>query len=126
MNGRQREHDERSAPPAEEIEREQEVDRVAEAQRRGDEPRRAGDQTPKTERGAQPCPEARDCLPLATDARGTIGVAAAAARAMRELVIDGTRITDDGDCYVIAEIGHNHQGSVEPAQQLFVAALTVA
>jgi sialic acid synthase len=41
---------------------------------------------------------------------------------MRELVIDGTRITDDGDCYVIAEIGHNHQGSVEQAQQLFVAA----
>ena len=41
---------------------------------------------------------------------------------MRELVIDGTRITDDGDCYVIAEIGHNHQGSVERAQQLFVAA----
>jgi N-acetylneuraminate synthase/sialic acid synthase len=41
---------------------------------------------------------------------------------MRELLIDGTRITDDGDCYVIAEIGHNHQGSVEQAQQLFVAA----
>jgi N-acetylneuraminate synthase/sialic acid synthase len=41
---------------------------------------------------------------------------------MRELVIDGTRITDDGDCYVIAEIGHNHQGSVELAQELFVAA----
>jgi sialic acid synthase len=41
---------------------------------------------------------------------------------MRELVIDGTRISDDGDCYVIAEIGHNHQGSVEQAQQLFLAA----
>ena len=41
---------------------------------------------------------------------------------MRELLIDGTRITDDGDCYVIAEIGHNHQGSVEQAQRLFVAA----
>jgi N-acetylneuraminate synthase/sialic acid synthase len=41
---------------------------------------------------------------------------------MRELVIDGTRITDDGDCYVIAEIGHNHQGSVEQAQELFAAA----
>ena len=41
---------------------------------------------------------------------------------MRELVIDGTRITDDGDCYVIAEIGHNHQGSVETAEKLFVAA----
>jgi sialic acid synthase len=41
---------------------------------------------------------------------------------MRELLIDGTRIADDGDCYVIAEIGHNHQGSVEQAQQLFLAA----
>ena len=41
---------------------------------------------------------------------------------MRELVIDGTRISDDGDCYVIAEIGHNHQGSVEQAQQLFLSA----
>jgi sialic acid synthase len=37
---------------------------------------------------------------------------------MRELVIDGTRITDGGDCYVIAEIGHNHQGSVEQAREL--------
>ncbi len=41
---------------------------------------------------------------------------------MRELVIDGTRITDDGDCYVIAEIGHNHQGSVEKARELILAA----
>jgi sialic acid synthase len=41
---------------------------------------------------------------------------------MRELVIDGTRISDDAGCYVIAEIGHNHQGSVEQAQQLFLAA----
>jgi sialic acid synthase len=38
--------------------------------------------------------------------------------AMRELVIDGTRIDDDGDCYVIAEIGHNHQGEVEKAKDL--------
>ena len=41
---------------------------------------------------------------------------------MRELVIDGTRITDGGDCYVIAEIGHNHQGSVEKARELILAA----
>ncbi len=54
--------------------------------------------------------------------RGTIGGAAPAATAMRELVIDGTRITDDGDCYVIAEIGHNHQGSVEKARELILAA----
>ena len=37
---------------------------------------------------------------------------------MRELVIDGTRISDDADCYVIAEIGHNHQGSVEQAREM--------
>jgi N-acetylneuraminate synthase/sialic acid synthase len=37
----------------------------------------------------------------------------------RELVIDGVRIADDTECYVIAEIGHNHQGSVEQAKELF-------
>ena len=41
---------------------------------------------------------------------------------MRELVIDGRRIADDTDCFVIAEIGHNHQGSVERARELFVLA----
>lgn len=40
----------------------------------------------------------------------------------RALIIDGTRVHDDGDCYVIAEIGHNHQGSVEKAKELFRAA----
>jgi N-acetylneuraminate synthase/sialic acid synthase len=41
---------------------------------------------------------------------------------MREIVIDGVRISDDSDCYVIAEIGHNHQGSLETAKELFRAA----
>jgi len=41
---------------------------------------------------------------------------------VRELVIDGRRISDDTSCFVIAEIGHNHQGSLERAQELFVAA----
>jgi sialic acid synthase len=40
----------------------------------------------------------------------------------RELTIGSTRVHDDGDCYVIAEIGHNHQGSVERAKDLFRAA----
>jgi sialic acid synthase len=40
----------------------------------------------------------------------------------RELYIGGERISDDGDCYVIAEVGHNHQGSVEQAMRLFEAA----
>jgi sialic acid synthase len=37
----------------------------------------------------------------------------------RELHIDGRRIADDTDCYVIAEIGHNHQGDLDKARQLF-------
>ena len=41
---------------------------------------------------------------------------------MRELVIEGRRIDDDGACYVIAEIGHNHQGDVEKAKDLIRAA----
>jgi N-acetylneuraminate synthase/sialic acid synthase len=41
---------------------------------------------------------------------------------VRELTIDGRSISDDTGCFVIAEIGHNHQGSVEKAQQLLVAA----
>ncbi len=40
----------------------------------------------------------------------------------RELVIDGARIADDTDCYVIAEIGHNHQGDLEQCKRLFLAA----
>lgn len=42
--------------------------------------------------------------------------------AVRELEVDGRRISDEGECYVIAEIGHNHQGSVEKARQLIAAA----
>ena len=41
---------------------------------------------------------------------------------MRELTIDGRRIADDTPCFVIAEIGHNHQGSVERARELIRAA----
>lgn len=40
----------------------------------------------------------------------------------RELAIDGFTISDSGDCYIIAEIGHNHQGSLEKAKQLFKSA----
>ena len=38
---------------------------------------------------------------------------------MRKLVIDGKTITDDGDCFVIAEVGHNHQGKLETAKEMF-------
>jgi sialic acid synthase len=41
---------------------------------------------------------------------------------MRRLVIDGVEIGDDQPCYVIAEVGHNHQGDVEQAKRLIDAA----
>jgi len=41
---------------------------------------------------------------------------------VRELVLGGRRISDESDCFVIAEIGHNHQGSLEKAKELFRAA----
>lgn len=37
----------------------------------------------------------------------------------RELTIDGKQISDASDCWVIAEIGHNHQGSLERCFELF-------
>jgi sialic acid synthase len=37
----------------------------------------------------------------------------------RELTIDGKRISDSSDCWVVAEIGHNHQGSLERCFELF-------
>jgi sialic acid synthase len=40
----------------------------------------------------------------------------------RALEIDGKVIDDSSDCYVIAEIGHNHQGDVEQAKQMFATA----
>jgi N-acetylneuraminate synthase/sialic acid synthase len=39
-----------------------------------------------------------------------------------DLVVDGRRITRDGPAYVVAEIGHNHQGDVETAKALIHAA----
>jgi N-acetylneuraminate synthase/sialic acid synthase len=41
---------------------------------------------------------------------------------LRELIVDGVRIADDEPCYVIAEIGHNHQGDIEKAKQLIHSA----
>jgi N-acetylneuraminate synthase/sialic acid synthase len=41
---------------------------------------------------------------------------------MPELVVEGRRIADDTPAYVIAEIGHNHQGEVEKAKALVHAA----
>jgi N-acetylneuraminate synthase/sialic acid synthase len=38
---------------------------------------------------------------------------------MRKLIIDGKTVQDDGNAYVIAEIGHNHQGDLETAKKMF-------
>ncbi len=38
---------------------------------------------------------------------------------MRALTIDGVRLSDDSDCYIIAEVGHNHQGDLEKCKELF-------
>lgn len=38
---------------------------------------------------------------------------------MRRLIINSDVITDDSDCYIVAEIGHNHQGNLETAKELF-------
>src|SRR6201997_5204062 len=40
----------------------------------------------------------------------------------RQLTVNGVQIADDASCYVIAEIGHNHQGDVEKAKQLIRSA----
>lgn len=40
----------------------------------------------------------------------------------RGLIIDRYPINDDNDCYVIAEIGNNHQGDLEKAKELIKAA----
>jgi N-acetylneuraminate synthase/sialic acid synthase len=41
---------------------------------------------------------------------------------MRQLIIGDRVISDDSNAYVIAEIGHNHQGSLKTAKELFQAA----
>jgi sialic acid synthase len=40
----------------------------------------------------------------------------------RSMIINGITINDASDAYVIAEIGHNHQGSVEQAKEMITAA----
>jgi len=44
---------------------------------------------------------------------------------MRHLRIENVDIGDSTDCYVIAEIGHNHQGSVAKAREMFLEAQRV-
>ncbi len=35
------------------------------------------------------------------------------------MIVNGTVINDESDCYVTAEIGHNHQGKLEIAKEMF-------
>ncbi len=37
----------------------------------------------------------------------------------REITLDSTTISDETDCYVIAEIGHNHMGSMDVCKEMF-------
>lgn len=41
---------------------------------------------------------------------------------MRHITIDNTDVDDLSDCYVIAEIGHNHQGNIDKAKEMFLEA----
>jgi sialic acid synthase len=41
---------------------------------------------------------------------------------MRKLSIDGRMIDDGSECYVIAEIGHNHQGKIKTCMEMFKVA----
>jgi sialic acid synthase len=41
---------------------------------------------------------------------------------MRRLKIGNKLINDNGGCYIIAEIGHNHQGNLETAKDMFRSA----
>jgi sialic acid synthase len=40
----------------------------------------------------------------------------------RRLTLGETEISDTSPCYVVAEVGHNHQGSLETARKMFAAA----
>ena len=36
----------------------------------------------------------------------------------REFAIDGVVLNDNSDCFVIAELGHNHQGELEKCKEM--------
>jgi sialic acid synthase len=49
-------------------------------------------------------------------------MAAMSDRQLRRLTVDGVEIGDQRECYVIAEVGHNHQGDIALAKRLVDAA----
>jgi hypothetical protein len=65
----------------------------------------------------EPSAAAAAAANLGSDAVVSLG-RHAAGTIVRELIINGHRIADDTDAYVIAELGHNHGGSYETAKKL--------
>lgn len=41
---------------------------------------------------------------------------------MNKIILDKTEVSEKSPCYVIAEIGHNHQGNIENCKKLFLEA----
>ena len=41
---------------------------------------------------------------------------------MNKIILDKCEVSDVSPCYVIAEIGHNHQGNIESCKKLFLEA----
>jgi N-acetylneuraminate synthase/sialic acid synthase len=60
-----------------------------------------------------------DAAPLPSEQEGNRLLVSDHASNARTLRIADVEITDASKCYVIAEIGHNHQGSVDQARKLF-------
>jgi N-acetylneuraminate synthase/sialic acid synthase len=52
----------------------------------------------------------------------SLSVSVSTIAGVQDVVVDGTVITRDGPAYVIAEIGHNHQGDLDKAKALIHAA----
>ena len=40
----------------------------------------------------------------------------------KKIILDNVEVTEESLPYVIAEIGHNHQGSVDQCKELFIKA----
>ena len=41
---------------------------------------------------------------------------------MNKIILDKTEVSEKSPCYVIAEVGHNHQGNIESCKKLFLEA----
>ena len=41
---------------------------------------------------------------------------------MNKIILDKSEVSEKSPCYVIAEVGHNHQGNIESCKKLFLEA----